>query len=249
MNTPLYPPSLIPAAPELSPFLLSLQNQLLDVLNENSSADVPYHNNRHMKAVWEIARLLWQTEQCEIGLHEHDPDWALVVLMFATLLHDYHHSAGATTDDLNVQRARGFTQTLLNHCTAGMPSRVIHAIDAAIECTQFPFVVDPRNKLEMVLRDADLLYGVVTNDPTILLEGLRREMEVARGHVISYEEMISGQNAFMQSVRMFTDTGQKYWDECVPQFLAGIEEYVATKRQAETRRTEHQSSASRQHPA
>lgn len=212
--------------PQLNHFQRRLEAKLLEVLEGNPSADVPYHNNKHMVGVWNIALIIWEAEEECIGL---GADWAKIALMFVTLLHDYGHSAGHDSDHYNVLSTREFVADLIARNGYTLPKRVIDVIDAAIECTEFPFVVPPRNKLEMVMRDADVLYATTSLDPTVVLEDLRAEIQVAAKRDVTYEEMMVGQSKFMETAELFTETGRAIWAAYAPRYLTRLQAYVKEK--------------------
>lgn len=194
----------------------------LDYLESNPSANAPYHNNAHMTKVASIAGALWQHERVEL---EFDNKWADIVLMLAALFHDYDHSQGKDTDHSNVTRARGCAKVFVMEHVPEMPESAVAALDAAIECTEYPFTIIPRNKLEEVLRDADLLYAVVSSDPSIIMDGLRKEIETSLGRTVSYEEMAENQVEFLKQQYMFTPTAQEYWLSEVESFTDAIINY------------------------
>lgn len=211
---------------QLNHFQKRLEGKLLEVLEGNPSADVPYHNNKHMKGVWDIGLIIWDAEKEDIGLGS---DWATIALMFVCLLHDYGHSAGKDNDHYNVLSTREFVSELIAKHGYSLPGRVIEVIDKAIECTEFPFVIPPRNKLEKVMRDADVLYATVSLDPTIVMEDLRAEIQVAAKREITYAEMLEGQADFMEKAELFTETGRVIWDIYAPRYLVRLQDYVKEK--------------------
>lgn len=212
--------------PVLNHFMSRLESKLLEVLKGNPSADVPYHNNKHMTGVWSIGQVMWEAEGEPLDL---GGDWAYVALMFVCLLHDYGHSAGQDSDHYNVLSTREFVSELIARNGYSLPGRVIEVIDKAIECTEFPFVIPPRNKLEMVMRDCDVLYATVSLDPTLVMEDLRAEIQVAAKRDVTYEEMLVGQTKFMESAELFTETGRAIWDIYAPRYLARLQEYAREK--------------------
>lgn len=212
--------------PALNHFQQRMEDKLLEVLKRNPSGDAPYHNNKHMKGVWDIAQVIWEAEKEDIGL---GADWTFIALMFVCLLHDYGHSAGKDNDHYNVLSTREFVSELIAQNGYSLPGRVTAAIDKAIECTEFPFVIDPRNKLEMVMRDCDVLYATVSLDPVLIMEDLRAEIQVAAKRDVTYEEMLVGQTKFMESNVLFTETGRAIWDVYAPRYLVRLQEYAKEK--------------------
>jgi len=200
--------------------------------SHNRSAKAPYHNNHHMVGVQCITEGLWRLEKEDLGMENIRPE---VVLTIAALFHDFDHTAGVEEDSINIYRARAglrfHQEKLIN---AGVRPEELDMAEDAIRCTEFPFRIEPRNKLEMVLRDADLLYASCAGDPKIIIEHLRAEIEVRLGHSISQEVMMDGQANFLSSVTMFTKAGQKLWNDKTPYFLVTMEEYVKSLRTQET---------------
>lgn len=211
----------------LNRFLKRLEGKVMAALETNPSRDVPYHNNVHMLTVWQIVQDLWDSEKEDVGLG--DPDWSLVVLMFASLLHDYDHSAGKDSDHYNVLRAREYVESLIARHGYSLPRKVVVAIDEAIACTVYPFEVEPKNKLEMVLRDADALYASVSMDPKVVMEHLRAEIMVAAKRDITYGEMLAGQLEFMSDVKFFTKSGELAWTLYSKRYCKSLEAYAQNK--------------------
>lgn len=213
----------------LNHFLKRLEGKVLEVLETNPSKDAPYHNNEHMRCVWAIAQDLWDSEKEDVGLGH--PDWSLVVLMFSSLLHDYDHSAGKDSDFYNVLRAREFVEEHLDRVGYSLPQHVKTAIGSAIGCTVFPFTpeTDPQNKIEMVLRDADILYTSMSMRPELVLEHLRAEIMVAAKRDITYGEMLDGQIKFMEEAKLFTRAGQLAWTIYSKRYYKSMRAYAQNK--------------------
>lgn len=205
-------------------FLTRLEGKLLAVLETNPSANLPYHNNEHMKQMWALARTIWEREEEDVGLG--DSTWNYVVLMFACLFHDWDHSGGHDSDHYNVLRAREFVEELIAKNGYTLPGRVIKAIDDAIAVTEFPFVIQPKNRLEAVIRDADSLYATHRRDPTVIIDGLRQEMEVKFGNAISDQQMLDGHIDFMAKTTMFTKTAHDIWAANAQPFVEDLKRYV-----------------------
>lgn len=196
------------------------------IINHNSAAHAPYHNNLHMVGVQCITEGLWRLEKEDLGMANVRPE---VVLAVASLLHDFDHTAGAEVDTVNIYRARaGLTYYQEKLFFAGLQAEEFEAVENAIRCTVFPFTVEPSNKMEMVLRDADVLYACNVADPKIILEGLRAEIMRSQKRDISYEEMLEGQRAFMKTTTLYTASGQKLWNQLAPKYIAIMEDYVKT---------------------
>lgn len=220
-----------------------LHRELQDYLVTNPSRVVPYHNNAHMETVWEIASDLWNREiTLPSGIRQDtskypDPD-ARMALMMAAMLHDYGHSAGERPDVENIKVATSTLHDFYFHHSAvmkicekeGMDTKaILRNATRAIQCTEFPFVHPPISLVDKVLRDADLLYTAARGIPEIVMEDLRSEMQVRLCRPISYEEMLTGQKAFLDNATLFTVTGKTIWDEIAKPFYDAMDRYTALK--------------------
>lgn len=209
-------------------FLTRLEGKLLAVQKTNPSANLPYHNNAHMQGVWGICKELLEEEVGDDKPFTGDRDWDMAALMVASLFHDWGHTGGKEPDIMNVLYARQFVADLLEKNGYSIPDHVKKIIDDLIAVTEYPFIRAPRNILEAILRDADSIYATFMNDPVIIMEHLRSEMEVAYGRSISYREMLDGQSKFMMKTEMFTPASRAYWDARIIIFINGLEAYVSS---------------------
>lgn len=207
----------------------------------NPNPMAPYHNNEHMEGVWHIAKDIWAIEK-------NDPLYALpdkeevmtIQLMLATMFHDFGHTGGMMSDRENIKRSvKALKRFVL------VDSKVINkkvtkkykdsigfmlwGAVALIDVTEYPFVKNPVNKMEFIMRDADLLYTTVRGEPEVVMEALRTEIERSQGKAISYADMAAGQQAFMSKVRMFTATGERIWNEKSQAFFAKLDDYAAAR--------------------
>lgn len=192
-------------------------NCAMGYLNVNNhSGNLPYHNNRHMYGVAVVADYLYRTE---VGFDGYSVD--LERLIVAALMHDYQHSGGVQSDDVNVRRAMDAIPYIY--------FRGVPYIQQMIAITEYPFKHEPRSISEKCLRDADLLYATLSNEPAIVMEGLRAEMIASRGEDITRADMVKGQKAFMQSAVLYTDAGRILFDRFTPEYIRSLEEYAANK--------------------
>lgn len=161
----------------------------------NSSNNVPYHNFDHLLIVtkW-CGRLAGM-----LGLSKFETR----ALLLAAIFHDFAHSGGHFDDSVNVERA---VEGLRKFCD-------IHRIDGAtfkfaadcILVTEFPFVREPTNLAQQIIRDADLLQATEPNFEEVLLSGLRKEIEVKIKRKISKKEFAVLQLDFMdKQFKLFT---------------------------------------------
>lgn len=132
----------------------------------NTAKDVPYHNWYHTLCVFKHCMLmgdaaaLLRADMTRLGL--------------AALFHDFNHLAIGAPDDENIDCALvGFDDfsRVSQYYKIDNPERV----KDLIRITQYPFVEDPRNVSEQIIRDADLLQFTEPNWLEQLL-GLRAEI-------------------------------------------------------------------------
>lgn len=207
----------------------TLSAELLEELKCNPSKSAPYHNTVHMVKVCDIACWILTREKQHVTDVAVPEEWIGPVLVIAASLHDWGHRAGKTTDDVNVTVAREHAKAFMDKSVIEFPDCVYKAVDSAISCTQFPFVNPPKNHLEKILRDADLLYTTMSGDPAIVLEALRSEMQVALGRSISYNEMCTGQRVFLSNAELFTQAGKRTWAVEAEKFFDAMLDYVTDR--------------------
>jgi hypothetical protein len=123
--------------------------------------------------------------------------YELRAISVGAILHDYDHSGGLVTDDINVKLAR--KMLLLAQETCPLEFRLSDAelelADACIAITKYPYDRDPEIELEMIIRDADLMQ-IYEEDVSKLRRqylGLKSEIELARGVTFTNEEYAAGQ--------------------------------------------------------
>ena len=216
----------------LYPAKLELYEELRQFIETNPARSAPYHNNVHMGQMTCLAfRLYKEGEKCLPS------DQDATVMLLAGMLHDYGHGAGTRTDDVNIIVAlhalERFVRSSPYMQAIDVKSRreLIHDLaEAAIACTEYPFVHEPKSLAQMYLRDADLLYAAASGNPTIIMEGLRREISVSQGRDITYEEMLEGQVLFMGKAKLFTKAGETLHQKVSRDYLVAMQAYVESKK-------------------
>lgn len=213
---------------DMTTSMYTLQAKIHGVLDANPGKNKPYHNNRHMLGVWDAVQKIWVFERNTKDPEENEK--SLTILMLASMLHDYDHSGGETTDHYNVLRAREFVEELLKNGDLGIPDDIRIAVDRAIACTEYPFIIEPTSHLEKILRDADILYATLSLDPTIIMEDLRAEIMVAAKRDITYKEMLVGQARFAEDAVLFTTTGKGIWESSSQRYLELLTQYAEDRK-------------------
>lgn len=174
------------------------------VQEENTSANLPYHNEQHLLNVVAWCGRLYLSDS-----KAYAPD-QLRCLLAAAAVHDILHSGGKTKDAENIQRTIEWFVNAIPRvkdlfCRAFLQSNAETIINL-ITVTEFPFIHKPANSLQMILRDADILQNFGAHCVKYL-EGLAMEF-AASGMVMTNEELIARQEVFMRDVEFFTYTGQ-----------------------------------------
>lgn len=189
-------------------------------VTECNPTKAPYHSTRHMTQMCEHATLLY-TRSSE---RDHQSGQDLPLLQLACLFHDYSHSGGYLPDVQNIAIA---TEAFRHWAkTEGVYQGDIERIVQMIEITEYPFKGDPLTFAEACIRDADVLYPALSEDPRIVMEALRREIEISKKQLVSYQDMYEGQRMFSDTVTLFTKLGRTLWDQATPPYIATLKDYV-----------------------
>ena len=193
-------------------------------MDDNPSKDLPYHNNAHMYGTacvaFQLVSDMRASHRNTTTLNTNE----LKALLHAALLHDYGHSGGSMDDAWNIENA-------VKHAEKTVPYPLQRIVIPAIRCTKFPFVVEPTNVVERILRDADILYATVTGDAAIIMEGLRAEINVkrGRGNKLSYTEMVEAQIKFLSEVKFYTKEGKMMMDRYKDEFVSLLQKYASER--------------------
>lgn len=183
-----------------------LNHALAYVQIENPSNKVPYHNLDHMLTVVKWCGRL--SGMCCLTPEEEK------ALILAAIFHDYDHSAGVEEDSVNINRA-----------VAGlMKFAAIHRVDVDliaaavdnIQVTQFPFIHEPKTVSQKIIRDADLLQSLEPNRQEVLIDGLRKELEVKFKRKITRGEFCENQVKFLDGLKLYTTPAQVIFDAAKP---------------------------------
>jgi len=200
--------------------LADLVEKAKTYIREHNTSKAPYHSNRHMLEMCGIATTLY-TNSSE---REYETSQELYHLQLACLFHDFGHTGGHLTDRENITIA---TEVFRQWAKAeNIYQGDIERIVQMIEITEYPFKENPLTFAESCIRDADVLYPTLSEDPRIIMEHLRAEIEVSSSCPVSHQAMLDGQFAFSENIVLFTKLGQKFWDQAMPPYMATLKDYV-----------------------
>ena len=143
------------------------------------SLSVPYHNMRHtLGMIYHIIRIYEQSRSGQTDVVLTDDD--LYILITSALFHDYNHSAGRFSDQVNVRNAKdGLTACLTSILPAGdLRDEIILTCRKNIDATQYPYVIpdDRLDTQQRIMREADILVCLYDDFITQSFMGLAAEM-------------------------------------------------------------------------
>lgn len=169
----------------------------------------PYHNFRHM------AHVCW--EAYDGGVHMGLDPRELRNLLIAALMHDYDHTGTKGDDSVNIERSiRALDKYALEE-----DRPYLLDIREYIRATRFPYDDrDQFNQNHLILRDADQsqTFSLVWMQS---LAGLAKELD------ISYESMLRGQKAYMESLKFHTLWGKNKFVPLIPMHIARVDKILS----------------------
>ncbi|MDR0860690.1 MAG: hypothetical protein LBO09_07100 [Candidatus Peribacteria bacterium] len=120
----------------------------------------PYHNLNHHFSVFEACYQI--SEKCRkngktISKQEQ------IILLEASLFHDFFHSAGKLSDDINVSNSCSEYQSFReNRSKRPYSEEEVAKVCSLIKTTEFPFIKQDceLSLVEKILRDADVVQSV-----------------------------------------------------------------------------------------
>lgn len=182
------------------------------------ATNLGYHNTGHCIRMAMRAYELYQLER------ESDEVDDLKVLMIACLFHDFQHT-GRRPDSVNIELAvKGMRECAAVH--EAVHSFDIQFIERLIRVTEFPFVNEPKDSLERIIRDADMMESFEPFHIKTILYDLRHELIGVQGYVTP-EQACQKQSEFAKNTQMFTRSGQIIWAMSLPAMLKSMEMKVA----------------------
>lgn len=173
----------------------SLKKGLKYIIQHNVSNTAPYHNLNHMLTV---------TKYCYYAL-----DYMKLLnepyaeeLLLAALFHDFNHSMGKNTDDMNIIAAKtGIEKFLYENNMTYLKLNAIHDI---INATQYPYIIKPNelNIHQAIIRDADLCQILEYDWIQHIIFGLSIEL------ALEVPKLIEGEVKFLESIKFITPYGK-----------------------------------------
>jgi len=194
-----------------------------DVLNGNTGALNPYHNNQHMIAVAYLALQFYEESLFAKSYGKRDPQLYArrqLELVLAALFHDFNHPGVSRPDELNIADALAAWDAFAT--TKQFNSERKEHVAKLIQCTQFPYTTSVEDGQMCCLRDADLLAATVLGEPDDLLFDLRREINSARQapeEKLTINDMLKAQVKFHSTLQLSTEAARQLALSTIAKFI------------------------------
>ena len=146
-----------------------------------NSLTLPYHNLNHtlgmiyhIICIYENSRRRDDyTFKLEIGdLH---------ILILSALFHDFNHSGGRFSDEVNIHNAKEGLKSCLNsiYGESNEIKYLYSVCSLTIEATQYPYIIDNKDLslYQRILRECDILVALYDDYITHRVYGLAEEMK------------------------------------------------------------------------
>lgn len=158
----------------------------------NSSADAPYHNNYHSYCL---------VNNCYEGaFYEKLTNVETRALIAAALFHDFDHSAGKETDEVNIKVALVGLSTAQHYASSqglGLTQFEMEAAISTIKVTSDLLSIEPVTSSEKIVRDANLMQ-YYESDAAVLykqLLGMKEEITVNEKTSIARDNCVEASRA------------------------------------------------------
>jgi hypothetical protein len=175
---------------------LNLETYLKILLEKNTTNGAQYHNFYHTLCVMKNAYMIAGSEELS------DTDER--ILCVAALFHDFDHSQGKEKDNVNVQTA---ISKFLEYSQESQADN--DKIVEIIKATEYPYVIEDSelNKLQQIIRDADLLQICADNYLQMNILGLSKELNVP------VDKFVSGTISFLKGLKFYTKYAKRKIEE------------------------------------
>jgi predicted metal-dependent HD superfamily phosphohydrolase len=176
--------------------LKKVHGYILELFKNKLPENFIYHNYNHTAEVVKYAKLIAK----KTDLNNDDTEIVLIAAWF--------HDSGYTEtykghEEVSTRLAEEFLKK------NGYPQDKIEKVKKTIAATHYP--VDPKNKLEEVICDADMGH-IGCKDYPDRTEILRMEWEKVLGKKVSDEEWLKTEIDFITSHNFFTNFAKKEWE-------------------------------------
>ena len=181
------------------------------VLLEGNEFENKYHNPQHcVRTATRCVELLiaegWRLQR------------DLAMLVCAALFHDFGHT-GKRPDRTNIKIA--IAQLYIAPCVrVYFTDAAVMQIAKIIECTEYPFVMEPVGILQEIMRDADLMESIEPFHLQTLAHDLREELKPIMD--MTAPEFAKAQVDFLNSQKLYTGAAQRIWAKTLEARMASF---------------------------
>jgi len=176
-------------------------------LTHNTTFDNPYHNLNHTLA---MMQLIIKYYHLYFGIRSNDQENLLVAAIF----HDFNHSGGKFSDDINIENAISGFNDFMSKLDIE-ESRKEH-IRNIIRSTQFPYTKEAYYIDGLLLRECDNLVCFFDDFFTQVLFGLKSEMHTNDIHILIQGEMNFLENSWSNLKLLYSkEIVMEYKDELI----------------------------------
>lgn len=176
---------------------LKLEKEFEYFNNYNKAAGLYYHNRYH--SCWMMKKVADMAEKR--GLSRK----SIQSLVLAAMFHDFNHSGGIVSDEINIANAVRALNIAAYDCFTDKD--VVVTAAELIAVTEFPFVHKPETIEQKIIRDADILQGCTEHFQKTIYIDLYMELLVKNPGMTLIEFRL-GQQKFLEGAEMFTEEGE-----------------------------------------
>lgn len=185
-----------------------LQKAFKYIILNNNSNDKPYHNLNHLLTV---------LKYCYIGAIEESiiNEKELRELLLTAIFHDFNHSGGKKTDDVNIKISKKAIKEFVESENIDVD---IDSVNEILDATQYPYIIEGSslNIRQSIIRDADLMQVFEYNWIHQNIAGLSSELKM------NFLDFVKPQRKFLDSTEFNTKWGKKMkkerWKDVIRQY-------------------------------
>lgn len=169
-------------------------------ISNNESNHLPYHSIDHLFEVFKLCSSILESPE-----FINDTTLPKLELLIACLFHDYGHSGGKSSDDINITYA--IDGIRLFH--SAYPDFDLNQVVYLIQCTEYPYKVKDEDLsiAGKIMRDCDMCYVFQSVSIVKLYSGLRKEFDN------SYSDFLKNQKQFLSNIKFNTEFCNTLWLE------------------------------------
>lgn len=181
------------------------------------SLSLPYHNLNHtLGMMYHIICMCEKCKQfdCTYGFTIDNKD--LYILLTSALFHDFNHSGGLYSDDINIRNAKDGLESCIREFLLDNETTddIINICKDNISATQYPYIIPDSdlNLYQRILRECDILVSLYDDFFIHNIIGLYNEMRTKGG----LNEFVADYMTFLK--KSFMNMKLEYSKECYSEY-------------------------------